>query len=106
MSEQVRYVQLKDLDDMVRFVAFSPTPFLQHIEIKGKHIYFIQAIFRRGVILYYIERREKIPEKYIVFHRLSGKITFSDVVSTDANLSHIPILEVHRQNVFTEDMFE
>jgi hypothetical protein len=40
MPEDFFHVKFSGLEDMVRLVALSPTPFLQHAEVEGRHIYF------------------------------------------------------------------
>jgi hypothetical protein len=100
MSQKPVYVQFKNMEDLVRFVAFSPTPFIQHIEIKEKHIYFIHALSLGGSVIYFVELNEKINKRYVVFNRFRDEISFSDQLGSDGQSAYIPILELEKTNIF------
>ncbi len=105
MSEKEKYVKLKSLDDLVKIVAPSHAAFLQHVEHNERHIYFINVMFHDGgSLIYYVKMDEKINAKYVVFNMISGNIGFSDTISTDTNLRFIPIIEVEKQNILTEEI--
>lgn len=101
MPETAPYIRLKTLEDLIYFVTLSPAPLLQYVEIEGKHIYFIQTIAIFGPsTMYYVETKEKIPNKYVVFNRYQDKITYSDQLGTDPQAVYIPILQVEKTNLF------
>lgn len=104
MAQQLNYAKLKSFDDLIRFVGMSPTPFVQHIAIEGKHVYFVQIMgFGGGRMIYYFERNEKIEEKYIVFNRFRDQVTsFSNTFGSDGQSTYIPILELEKTNIFPE----
>ncbi|MFQ5762837.1 MAG: hypothetical protein ACE5PO_07360 [Candidatus Bathyarchaeia archaeon] len=101
MQERLIFSQLASLPDLVRLVSVSPTPFLEHASMGGKDVYFIHAITLAGPpMVYYVELREKLTNKYIVFNRYKDEITFSDTLGSDPQSAYIPILEVKRTNIF------
>ena len=105
MSQKEKYVKLKSFDDLVKIVASSPAAFFQHIEFEDKHIYFISVMFLDGgSLVYYVKRNDKIDAKYVVFNMISGKVGFSETVSTDTNLKYIPIVEIEKQNILSKDI--
>ena len=66
MPERLSYAKLKAFNDLVRFVGMSPTPFLFHVQLEEKHLYFIQITsFGGGRMIYYTELEELIQEKYV-----------------------------------------
>lgn len=105
MSQKEKYVKLKSLDDLVKIVASSPAAFFQHTEFKDEHIYFVSVMFSGGgSLVYYVKRDGKIDAKYVVFNMISGKVGFSETVSTDTNLKYIPIVEVEKQNILSKEI--
>lgn len=105
MSQKEKYVKLKSLDDLVKIVASSPAAFFQHIEFEDQHIYFVSVMFHDGSsLVYYVKRGNKIDAKYVVFNMISGKVGFSETVSTDTNLKYIPIVEIEKQNILSREI--
>ncbi len=103
MDDQLIYAKMKTFDDFVRFVGMSPTPFVQYVEIEGKHVYFVALLgFGGGKMVYYFEREKKIDEKYIIFNRFRDQVAFSNNFSSDGQSTYIPILELEKTNVFSE----
>ena len=103
MNRELSYAKLRAFDDLVRFVGMSPTPFLFHIEVEGTHVYFVQITsFGGGRMIYYTELDKRIEEKYVVFNRFRGEISFSDQFSSDGQSAHIPIFELEKTNIFKE----
>jgi hypothetical protein len=96
------YIQFKTFNDFIRFITFSPTPFVQHITIKDHNVYFVQIAGFGERVLYYVEMDEAVKEKYIVYNRFRDTVSFSDKKESDGQSVSIPILEVERTNVFTE----
>ena len=102
MTQQLNYAKLKNFDDFIRFIAMSPTPFIQHIEMKGKHVYFIHIIGAGGKMVYYIEQGNKIEEKYVVYQRFKDQITFRNTFESDGQSTDIPVFEIDQTNIFPE----
>ena len=103
MAQQLNYAKMKTFDDFIRFVAISPAPFVQYVEIEGKHVYFLQILgYGGGKMIYYFEREKKIEEKYILFNRFRDQVTFSNNFGSDGQSTYIPILELEKTNIFSE----
>ena len=100
MPDELFYVRFSSFEDLVRLVAFSATPFLQHAEVEGKHIYFYHVSLLAGrPIVYYAMRDEKLEKKYVVYNRFNDSLSFSDKLETDGQSIYIPILEVEGTNL-------
>lgn len=100
MPEDLFHVKFSGLEDMVRLVALSATPFLEHAEINGKHIYFFHATLLTGKpIIYYVVLEEKLEKRYIVYNKFRDTIGFSDKLEADGQSIYIPILEVENTNL-------
>lgn len=98
--EDLIYIQFKNLDDLVRLVASSPTLFLQHVQLNGKHAYFIQSMLALGKPMIYIYKDSKpIEKKYIVYNRFKDEVSFSDTLSSDGQSAYITILEIENTNL-------
>ena len=103
MNHDMSYAKLKAFNDLVRFVGMSSSPFLFHVELEEKHVYFVQIMsFGGGRMIYYAELDERISEKYVVFNRFRGEISFSDQFNSGGQSAYIPIFELEKTNLFTE----
>ena len=103
MNSDLSYAKLKTFNDLVKFVGMSSSPFLFYVELAGKHVYFVQIMsFGGGRMIYYLELEERISEKYVVFNRFRGEISFSDQFSSSGQSAHIPIFELEKTNLFTD----
>lgn len=103
MPQKSLFARFKSLDDLVRLVAFSPSPFVHHIEMKGKHVYFVQLLaFTRTPMIYFVERDEKVEGRYLVFNRFRDEVTVSNRFGSDGQTTYVPILDLEKTNVFTE----
>jgi hypothetical protein len=100
LPEDFFHVKFSGLDDMVRLVALSPTPFLQHAEVNGKHVYFFHAALLIGKpVIYYTILEERVEKRYIVYNKFRDTISFSDKLEADGQSIYIPILEVESTNL-------
>lgn len=103
MERELSYAKFKAFDDLVRFVGMSPTPFLFHVELEGRHVYFVQIMgLGGGTMVYYTELDRRIKEKYVVLNRFRGEISFSDQPSSDGQSVPISIFELEKTNIFKE----
>jgi hypothetical protein len=103
LSEKISYIEFNTFDDFVRLISISPSPFLHHIVINGKNVYFIQAIgFGGGRTVYYVECEEPIKERYVILNRFKDEVYPSDKIISDGQNVCIKILELKRTNVFLE----
>ncbi|MFH0897403.1 MAG: hypothetical protein V1850_05075 [Candidatus Bathyarchaeota archaeon] len=96
------YIQFKKLDDFIRFVTLSPSPFIQYVNLNGHNVYFIQLVGFGERVLYYVELDKEIEGKYIVYNRFRDIVSFSSKIESDGQSVSVPILEVVKTNVFTE----
>jgi hypothetical protein len=104
-SREIYSIELNELDDLIRLVAFSHTPILHHLELKKGHMYFARVALRGdSLLVYYVVMDQVISGKYVVYNFLKGSIEFSDTVSTDTGLRYVSVLEVSSQNIFSEEM--
>ena len=100
--EDLCYIQLKKLEDLVRLVSSSQTLFLQHIALNGKHIYFIQSMLSLSKPMVYLYQDMKpIEKKYIIYNRFKDEVAFSDIASTDGQSVNIAILEIENTNLLS-----
>ena len=106
MSVDVKYVEFKSLDDLIKLLASSPTPIVHHLEVKGKHVYFVSIAFFGTTFTYFFTTMEELSGKYIVYHIYKQSTSFSKTFSSDPNERSIPILEVKRQNIFPVELVD
>lgn len=107
MPQKSLFAKFKSLDDLVRFITFSPSPFIHHIEMKGKHVYFVQLLaFMRSPMIYFVELDERVEGKYLVFNRFRDEVSVSNHFGSDGQTTYIPILDLENTNVFTEHPLE
>ncbi len=104
LQELVRlnYAQFKSFRDLLGFVVSSQIPFIHHVTVGGREVYFIQLIGMAERVVYYVEMGEAIKERYVCFNRFKDQITFTNRIETDPQSITLPILEIERTNVFTE----
>jgi hypothetical protein len=103
MNRDVSYAKLRAFNDLVRFVGMSSSPFLFHVELEGKHVYFVQMMsFGGGRMIYYAALDKRISERYVVFNRFRDEISFSDQFSSSGQSTPIPIFELETTNLFAE----
>jgi len=101
LSDEVKYVQLEKLEDIVRMMSASVrAPPLHHKEVKNGHIYFLLASLALGKsVIYFVKVKEEVEKKYIVLDTVHDKISFSDELSTKPSLQHFSIVEVTSENI-------
>lgn len=98
----LNYAQFKSFSDFVHFTVASQVPFIHHVTINGKEIYFVHQIGFGEIMVYYIELERSIKEKYVVFNRFRDQIAFTDRIETDPQSITFPIIELERTNIFSE----
>jgi len=98
---EVIYAKLKSLDDIVRLVSLSPAPFIEYVNWGGRNVYFVHTLTLLGPpMVYYVERADRVKEKYVVFNRYKDEVSFSNQLGTDPQSVYIPILELEKTNIF------
>ena len=96
------YIEFKNLDDFIRFITISPTPFIYYANLGVHNVYFVQFAGIGEHVLYYVELDHKIQEKYVIYNRFRDVISFSNKLESDGQSACVPILEILRTNAFAE----
>ena len=91
---KVSALRYKKLDDLVKFVSMTPSPFLNHIERGGKHLYFFLLPFSSGLVVSYFATDTRVEGEYLTINRMSGRFSASSKPTFDAQSLDIAILEV------------
>jgi len=106
LNNEIKYVQLEKLEDIIRMMSASMrSPPLHHKKVKDGHIYFLPASLALGkAVIYFVKVKEKVEKKYIVLDTIHDKISFSDELSTKPSLRHFSIVEVKAQNILPTDI--
>jgi len=98
------FTKYRKLDDLVLFVSLTPQPYLNRIQRGGKQIYFFQVPLIGAQSVYYAVDDRPSSSKYIICNRMTGKISFSEKPSFDAQSSDVAILDVEFTDVLPEDL--
>ena len=103
-KDKLGLVELADLENLVNLAARSMLGFIQHLEFKNNHLYYLQygGIPGFGTTIYFI-KRDEIKEKYIVYNKTEDKVSLSDKLDTRGNLVFFPIIHVKKQNILSEE---
>jgi hypothetical protein len=100
MVDEVFYVAFSRLEDLVKFVAYLPTPFIQHVEINSKHVYFIHStLLASRPVIYYVCLNSKLEKRYVIYNKFNDSISYSDKLETGGQSVTIPILEIKDTNL-------
>jgi len=103
LTKKLVYIKFRRLEDLVKLVALSLTPIIQHVAINNKHVYFVQSVSLLGrPLIYFFDSDEEIGKKYIIYNKFKDEISFSDKLSTDGQSVSIPVLEVEKTNLLKE----
>jgi len=103
----MKFVQLKEIRDIVMLVASSPASnVIQHMENEGDHLYFVIGGTLSEVFLYFVKTSEALEGSFITYNSYSGEIGFSEKVMHEPNMSTIPVVEIINQDILTEDVLE
>ena len=103
----MKFVQLKDIRDIVMLVASSPASnVIQHMENKGDHLYFVIGGTLSEVFLYFVKTSEALEGSFITYNSYSGEIGYSEKVMHEPNMNTIPVVEIINQDILTEDVLD
>jgi hypothetical protein len=97
----LNFVKFKTFDDLVRFVASSQIPFINHATVRGKAVYFVHVLLIEGMV-YYFEQEGPIKDRYVVYNRFRDQVSFTDRLEVDTQKVTLPILEIEATSVFSE----
>ncbi len=108
-EKKVGLVEIESLKDLVHLIVRLPFQIINHMEINGKHVYFIllgSGIPGVSTTMYYIVMDKKIEDTYIVFNSINDTLTFSSSFEDRrGGTIYIPIINIKKQNLIKEDMF-
>jgi hypothetical protein len=103
----MKFVQLKDIRDIVMLVASSPSSnVIQHMENEGDHLYFVIGGTLSEVFLYFVKTSEALDGSFITYNSYSGEIGYSEKVMHEPNMNTIPVVEILNQDILTEDVLD
>jgi hypothetical protein len=103
----MKFVQLKTVRDLVMLVASSPaTNVIQHLETKGKHVYFVIGGTLSEVFTYLVRLEEPIQGNFITYNSYKGEVGSSEKISSEPNMNSFPLIEIQNQTLIPDDMLE
>ena len=103
----MKFVQLKTVRDLVMLVASSPaTNVVQHLEDKGKHVYFVIGGTLNEVFTYLVKLEEPIEGNFITYNSYKGEIGSSDNIASEPNMNSFPVIEIQNQTLIPKEMLE
>ncbi|HID90888.1 TPA: hypothetical protein EYP44_02895 [Candidatus Bathyarchaeota archaeon] len=105
MSKVARTVRVSSWEDLVLMVVQMPVPIV-HCAKRGKRfVYFTYfELLPRVLLVYYLTSDEKVTQRFVVYNRIRNTIRFSDELSTEPNLLHIPIISVEKEDILPGDL--
>ncbi len=107
-EKKLGIVEIESLKDLVHLIVRLPFQIVNHMELSGKHLYFIllgSGVPGVSTTLYYILLDEKIKETYIVFNSIKDTITYSSSFEDRrGGTVYIPIINIKKQNLVKEDL--
>jgi len=103
----MKFVQLKEIRDLVMLVASSPTTnVIQHMIWENKHLYFVVGGTFSQVFLYFVKLDDPIDGKFIVYNSYSGEIIVSEKFNNDPNMNSFPVIEIKNQDLLPGEVLE
>jgi len=106
LSNEIKYIQLEKLEDIIKMMSASMrSPPLHHKEARDGHVYFLPASLALGkAVIYFVKVKEKVEKKYIVLDMVHDTISFTDELSTKPSLKHFSVVEVTSENILPSDV--
>jgi len=102
----MKYINLKDLRDLVILVSSAHSAMLHHLALKEGHLYFVVGGTLTETFIYFVKLRQGIEGRYVLYNTLTGDIRFSPTVRTDPNVSSIPIVDITSQDLLSKELIE
>jgi len=102
----MKYINLKDLKDLVILVFAAHTAMLHHLPLKEAHLYFVVGGTLTETFVYFVKLKQGIEGRYVLYNPLTGDIRFSPTIRTDPNVQSIPIVDIVNQDLLTEELLE
>jgi hypothetical protein len=109
-DKKVGMVEIESMKDLVHLIVRLPFQIVNHMNLKGKNIYFIilgSGLPGVSTTLYYIIQSEKIDANYIVFNSMADTVEYSSSLKERrGGITYIPIINIKKQNLIKEDIFD
>ncbi|MBD3227895.1 MAG: hypothetical protein GF329_06875 [Candidatus Lokiarchaeota archaeon] len=109
-KKKVGLVEIASIKDLVHLIVRLPFQIINHMELKGKHIYFIllgSGLPGISTTLYYILTNEPFDANYIIFNSMKDTIAYSkSFEERRGGITYIPIINIKKQNLIEEDIFD
>ena len=97
-------IRVKSLQDLVNVAIAAQVFILHHVELNGKHVYYLPFPSYDSHIIYYYESNEEVKGRYILFNKFTGSMEVSDWMSGDSRVLVIPVVEVLEQDVLPKNV--
>ncbi|MFX1297067.1 MAG: hypothetical protein ACFFD2_19720 [Promethearchaeota archaeon] len=106
-KEKTGLIELEKLKDLIHIIVNTPLQIINHVEILGKHYYFIILGGFPGFsrFIYYFYQEAPIKENFIIYNNLQDTYEFGDKLETRGGISYLPIIHIKKQNVLTIEDF-
>jgi len=97
-------VRTKTLEDLVMLASVMPVSVLNVYRAGKKMVAFtfLELLAGSRLVVYLCSLSKPLDKKFAYVNRVSGEISFGDLVSADANTVSIPIVNVESQDLFVE----
>ncbi|MHA1270072.1 MAG: hypothetical protein ACTSPY_09830 [Candidatus Helarchaeota archaeon] len=109
-KKKVGLVEIASMKDLVYLIVRLPFQIINHMEMSGKHIYFIllgSGLPGISTTMYYIIQDTKIEDTYIVFNSIKDTISYSSSFEERrGGTIYIPIINIKKQNLIKEDILD
>jgi len=97
-------VRVKELRDLVSVAVASQVYLLHHVELDGRHIYYVPFPAYDTHIIYYYESRGKVKGRYVLLNKFTGDVALSDKMANDNRVMVIPVVEVVEQDLLPKEL--
>lgn len=109
-EKKVGLVEIATVKDLVHLIVRLPFQIINHMQLKGKHIYFIllgSGLPGISTTLYYISSDEEFDANYVIFNSMKDTISFSkSFEERRGGITYIPIINIKKQNLIKEEIFD
>lgn len=100
MSEAARTVEVMSWEDLILMVIQMPAPIVHCVKKAGRFVYFtFFQLLPRTLAVYYLVTDKKVPQRFIAYDRIKNAIEFTDQLSTQPHLVHVPIIDIKKEDV-------
>ncbi|MHA1799352.1 MAG: hypothetical protein ACTSVY_12975 [Candidatus Helarchaeota archaeon] len=109
-DDEKKKIKLIEVESMRDLLSLTTGPMgsvnrVHHIELANNHLYFLVGGVPGAIVLYFI-KTDKIEKRYIVYNNLTDEISYSDKKISNPQTANIPIINIKKQNLVTEEDFK